>query len=465
MTRGELKDEIKSIISECMLEMNNSSDDIDVEHECVAFVDNYFLNFVEESAKEDNAKLEKILSKFKINKDGTFANGELTEKDINDAVNIIKNIAPEDLKLSQNKAEELIMAIYSALGAGLNIYVGIAFNSSFNIIIGSICAVATLLTSASIASGCNIINISTLNSYYDKIMKVEAKTKAKLKKAEGLEDKSESDIKMYKNVIANCEKLRNNYKTIVNKLENIKPRAIDKSGAFKECFTVTESGEVEFVQEMKGNQMKIELFKQIVDDCDEVLRARYSYISEIDKNISETLNIFKSVKNKEDGAKAVVSLKEKLREFNSKSQSNELLKKKAMNDLFANTKSFTVKYSFESMKIKKSIGAKVEKYRDDIINIGKKFDGETGSINNQIASIIDKLELSDSFGENSARMISQFEAIIESWQKGIVSMCNDTIKDCNKILNYLNIGTEKSIVFKLLNRKERKAEKKAEKSK
>ena len=44
-------------------------------------------------------------------------------------------------------------------------------------------------------------------------------------------------------------------------------------------------------------------------------------------------------------------------------------------------------------------------------------------------------------------------------------MCNDTIKDCNKILNYLNIGTEKSIVFKLLNRKERKAEKKAEKSK
>ena len=29
MTRGELKDEIKSIISECMLEMNNNSDDSD----------------------------------------------------------------------------------------------------------------------------------------------------------------------------------------------------------------------------------------------------------------------------------------------------------------------------------------------------------------------------------------------------------------------------------------------------
>ena len=29
MTRGELQDEIKSIISECMIEINNNSDDSD----------------------------------------------------------------------------------------------------------------------------------------------------------------------------------------------------------------------------------------------------------------------------------------------------------------------------------------------------------------------------------------------------------------------------------------------------
>ena len=39
--------------------------------------------------------------------------------------------------------------------------------------------------------------------------------------------------------------------------------------------------------------MKVELFKQIADDCDEILRARYDYLTDIDKN--KYVRLYKSV--------------------------------------------------------------------------------------------------------------------------------------------------------------------------
>lgn len=480
MTRGELKDEIKSIISECMLEMNNNSDDLDniyVEQECVAFVDNHFLNFVEESAISDREKINKILLKMKVGKDGTSKYGELTDNDINELMECIKRLADIDPVQARVLSKRILALLSIMLVSYVTGLTGIAtFNSaltnagfSLSIISGAVLNLINISIISKNGTTRSVINRAVFESYYNKMMKVEAKAKAGLKKINALEDddkesKKSKKIEKLKSVIANCEKLRSQYKTIVNKIDNLDKSTSDKTGAFKECFVVTESGEVEFVQEMKGNQMKVELFKQIADDCDEILRARYDYLTDIDKNIHEALNVIKSVNNKEEAAKAIISLKEKLREFNAKNENNGMLKAQAFRNLSANAKKFTNKYAFESMQTKKQLAAKIEKYQSIIIKIGEKFDGETGSLNKEIYAAMDRLEMSDSFGDNSARMISQFEAIIESWQKGVVTMCNSTVKDCNKVLRFLKLGKEKSIVFKLLNRKERKAEKKAEKS-
>ena len=125
---------------------------------------------------------------------------------------------------------------------------------------------------------------------------------------------------------------------------------------------------------------------------------RYDYLTDIDKNIHEALNVIKSVNNKEEAAKAIISLKEKLREFNAKNENNGMLKAQAFRNLSANAKKFTNKYAFESMQTKKQLAAKIEKYQSIIIKIGEKFDGETGSLNKEIYAAMDRLEMSDSFG-------------------------------------------------------------------
>lgn len=256
-----------------------------------------------------------------------------------------------------------------------------------------------------------------LDRYYDKVMKIEAKAKAKLLKIEKLSDekqeKKAEKIKILKLQITNADKLRNSYKSIIKKLENGPKSTKDRDGIYKEDFYfVNESGEVEMIQEMKGNAVKKELLKATLQDLDQCLHARLQYIQDVDSGLKECIKTIHNIKNKDQAAKAIVTLRKKARDFNYKNESNEWLESKALTDAKKQLNSFTNKYSFESVQALKTISSKIDKYATEMDNIVKKYDGETGSMNTEIYNAIDSLYLSDSFGENSARMIQQFEAII-----------------------------------------------------
>lgn len=470
-------EELKSLICECISEIQQESAEenevVCVDEECEYFVENNFLQFVNESVEEDRKKLQKIIDKFKINAKHPDKEIDITEQDIKDAVELLKRINLTDNKSTAKLLSAFLMSYISCLGSFL-----VLANT------GSEIAAAILIVSSMsmVITGCvstGALSKSVFDRYYNRAMILEAKAKAKLKKIEGLNDKTiekmeklnnkkgnDGDVKeYYKAIIANCEKLRSSYKKIVNQIENSEKSTNNKYGEFKECFSITESGEVELIQEMKGDQIKIELFKQITDDIDEVLRARYGYLVEAEKNIDNLLKTVKSVKTKEEAAKAIVELKQNLREFNSKNDSNEYLYNKAFNDINKSAHQFTIKYAYDSQKVKKAVQSKIDSYTNKIVSIGKKYDAETGSLNTQIFEAIDNLELSDSFGENSARMIAQFENIMTSWQNGIATMCNNTVSACNKVSRSLGLNNEKSIIFKILNMKERRAEKKKNKEK
>lgn len=466
MTKSELKD----LIKESMVEINEETQ---FEQEATEFVEENFLQFVDEATSADIQELNKILNKMKVKNIGKSK--PLTEEEIKRACKILESLADYDKKAAKEYAKNMLNAFYAYIGA----ISGAGFLAVSDTLIaamfgagvaaaGCIVLIASSIAAIKSSKGMGLVSKAVLDSWYDKMMKNEAKAKANLKKIEGLDDKKQEKkakkAELLKAVISNCEKLRSSWKKIVDKLDNGKPNTNDRDGVFKECFCVTESGDVELLQEMKGNVMKTELFKQIADDADEVLRARYKYLMDIDKNLHEVLRVIQSVKNPEEAAKAIVNLKNKAREFNAKNKSNEHLKSKAFADVRSYARKFNSKYAFESVKVKKALSAKISKYENALNKIAEKYDGETGSVNTEIFKAIDQLSLSDSFGDNSQRMIAQFETIIMSWEKAMVSMANATLEDCDKVQKALGAEkAEKKILYKLLNMKERKAEKKEQK--
>lgn len=467
MTKSELKD----LIKESMVEINEETQ---FEQEAYEFVEENFLQFVDEATSADIQELNKILNKMKVKNIGKSK--PLTEEEIKRACKILESLADYDRKAAKEYAKNMLNAFYGYIGVcsggGFLAVADTLIEATFGAGVaaaGCIVLIASSIAAIKSSKGMGLVSRAVLDSWYDKMMKNEAKAKANLKKIEGLDDKKQEKkakkAELLKAIISNCEKLRSSWKKIVDKLENGKPNTNDRDGVFRECFCVTESGDVEFIQEMKGNVMKTELFKQIADDADEVLRARYKYLMDIDKNLHEVLRVIQSVKNPEEAAKAVVDLKNKAREFNAKNKSNEYLKSKAFADVRSYARKFNSKYAFESVKVKKALSAKISKYENALEKIAEKYDGETGSVNTEIFKAIDQLSLSDSFGDNSQRMIAQFETIIMSWEKAMVSMANATLEDCDKVQKALGAEkAEKKILYKLLNMKERKAEKKEQKA-
>ena len=450
----------------------NSTIDNDLEKDYLKIVDENFLTFVNESTKVKEYK--------------SFIKRLSKAEDISDAE--IKKFEKEitsdkfDEYAGSSKAANAIIGAYLTAIAGYSaMIVGATIESMPVAIAGAAVTYAGILTTVIIAANNDNLNATSitqakLDKYYDKVMKIQAKAKAKLLKLENLSDIKKEEkapkIKVLKTIIANADKLRNSYKSITSKLENKNKSTKDRDGVYKEdadFYYVTESGEVEMIQEMKGKAVKRELLKNTIEDLDEIFRARYKYLQETDAGLKDCISTIQRVKNKEDAAKAIVDLRKKARQFNFKNESNERLKRKFMSDVRKEMMQFTNRYSFESVQAIKSAGQKLTKYSDDIERIAKKYDGETGSMNTEIYNAIDKLYLSDSFGDNSASMIKQFETIILSWQKAMNEMAEDTIKECKKIKRILGINKkdevtkEKSITFKLLNFKERKAAKKKEK--
>ena len=448
----------------------NSTIDSDLDKDYLKIVDEHFLTFVNESVKVKEFK--SFIKRLSKAEDITDAEIKKFEKEIT------SDEFKEEVGFSHYGA---ILASYLIAIAGYSAeIVGAATENIPLTVAGAAVAYTGALTACVFAANSSQepVNLTQkkLDSYYDKIMKIQAKAKAKLLKLEHLSDIKKEEkadkIKVLKTIITNADKLRTSYKSITNKLENRNKSTKDRDGIYKEevdFYYVTESGEVEMLQEMKGKAVKRELLKNTIDDLDEVLRARYKYIQETDSGLKDCINTIKSIKGKEAAAKAIVDLRKKAREFNYKNQSNERLKRKFIGDVRKEMTSFTNKYSFESAQAIKIAGQRLTKYSDDINKIAKKYDGETGSMNTEIYNAIDNLYLSDSFGENSASMIKQFESIILSWQKAMNEMAEDTIKECDKIKGILGINKkgevkkEKSVMFKLLNFKERRAAKKKEK--
>lgn len=435
-------------------------------------IDEEFLTFVNESAKVNDIK--QFIKKMKKGE-------EITDAELKKYMNELLN----DVKFKEDAGAQYNTLVLLFLSAMI-MYSGtviIAIAETEALLIGGIATTCFGYTGYFTSLILAMTNSSEyqrrlikerLDGCYDKVMKIEAKAKVKLLKFEKLSDekieKKKDKIKILKMQISNADKLRNSYKSIVKKLENGPKSTKDRDGIYKEDFYyVNESGEVEMLQEIKGNDVKRELLKTVISDLDQCLHARLNYINDVDSGLKECVKTIHQIKNKEQAAKAIITLRKKARDFNYKNESNEWLESKALSDVKKQMNSFTNKYSFESVQALKTMSSKIDKYIEEMDKIVKKYDGETGSMNTEIYNAIDSLYLSDSFGENSARMIQQFESIILSWQKAMNTKAEATIKACDNIQKIIGkdkkhggIKQERNLAYKLLNFKERKEQRKKE---
>ena len=190
MTKSELKD----LIKESMVEINEETQ---FEQEATEFVEENFLQFVDEATSADIQELNKILNKMKVKNIGKSK--PLTEEEIKRACKILESLADYDKKAAKEYAKNMLNAFYGyiaafagagIMGAAAEIE-AIAFAGAGIATAGCIVFIVSSIASIKSASGMGLVSRAVLDSWYDKMMKNEAKAKANLKKIEGLDDKKE----------------------------------------------------------------------------------------------------------------------------------------------------------------------------------------------------------------------------------------------------------------------------------
>ena len=380
------------------------------------YIDTYFLEEVlNEGANNAKNKIKELLNK-----------DDITESDLKKVVDMIYN--EKDKSSKWQMAGMAIGTIIIIIGTFM------AFSSStITILKGGTTAVAGYIVTLLAAS-------KEPDEPYEKLMKLEAKARKNLNRAKAAED--EEKIKKFEKAIELFEAIKKEYRQkLRNKFLGVDESAIE---------------DTDIITEMKGNEIKNDVFKQVLDDLDDLCKMNLEKIKSYDTAIENIIKTANTV-NKENSKETIVEMRKigrKVIEDRNKikgyygSLSFQLLKKQVT--------SFNNKYSYVTMQEKKKLVEKLRSYKKIIEKYAKKYSSK--EFENRYIDIIDKFEIADS------SLRTTVYDFIDSWVSELMDECNYTIADIDSIINQLNIGaTEKSIKYKLLNfvelRKERKANK------
>ena len=384
------------------------------------YLDTYFLEEVlNEGTINVNREIKKVLSK-----------KEITESDIK---KVTKMLNEEDNKGAVSSMVGYVIGIVVAA-----ICVIITYSSPINM--------GTVLTGLGVAwagSICSMISMSK-DPYkqYMRIMKLEAKARKNLNRAKAAED--EDKIKDIEKVIEFMEALKKQYKTnLANKAKGIKESVLDES---------------EIVTEMKGNQITNDIFKQVLDDLEDLCAMNMDKIKMYDEAIEKMLSTVEGI-NKDNAGQKMVDVRNIGRSVNEeRSKIKGHYGPLSFSLLKTQVTKFNNKYSYVTMSDKKKLASKLISYKSLLKKYGKKYDSK--EFTTKYLKFIDSFEASDPSLRSTAI------DFIDSWVNAIISEINATLGDIEAILTELDIkNTEKSLKFKVLNFAELRKEKKAKENK
>lgn len=285
---------------------------------------------------------------------------------------------------------------------------------------------------------CATVNKNVVDKAYYDIMKQEAKARVALKKAEKLDDTER--VKGLQKVIDICEELKKERKNfLVSKRTNTQ-----ESADMNNDSVVYE--EYDYLTELRVNDVKNDIFVQVLDDCDDICKMNMDKIKTYEATVLKIFDLMKTSKDKNVIKQNLTKARQAGRD------TNDAIKKIkgiygpiTFGFIKTEVKKFNNKYSYITMAEKKKLAAKLEQYKSKLREYGEKYK-VNGSFDKQLIPCIDKLDSLDVAARN------EFVGLINSWLDGIIKEVNWTIEDINYILNLLDIEkTENSIVYKALN--------------
>ena len=281
--------------------------------------------------------------------------------------------------------------------------------------------------------GIKDLDKTDIDQFYYKLMKIEAQARKNKAKAEKLDDGDER-VKSLEKVINICEELKKKRKEALNAATKNKDEDIEESVLYED-----------YLLEYKGNDIKNDIFIQVLDDVDDLCKMNMDKISTFENAVSTMMNLAKN-SNEKSIKNNLVKARQLGRDTN-----DEINKIKSYYGplTFALVKSevkkFNNKYSSVSMQEKKKLAAKLTAYRKKLVEIGKKYEYNS-SLDKEWIKVLDKLETYDVSARN------EFLDLVGSWASGIINEVNWTIGDIDAILKLMDIERlEKSIIYKVMN--------------
>lgn len=387
-----------------------------------SILENYLDNsFLESILNEASVNIEKEINSLKDKE-------KITEKDIKEICKKIGDIEDKKAKVRLNRG--LINVMIGLLGS----YVSMIITMSGDVNFGLPISVGSLILSL---VGSRDLDKQEIDQFYYKLMKIEAQARKNKAKAEKLDDGDER-VKELDKVINICEELKKKRKEILasNSKEDLKESTVYESS--------------NYLLEYKGNDIKNDIFIQVLDDVDDICKMNMDKISAYEDAVSKMMTL-----GRNSNEKSIKDNLVKAREIGRKT-GEDLNKIKSyygpltFNLIKSEVKKFNNKYSSVTMGEKKKLAEKLNAYKKKLIEIGKNYE-ENSTLEKDWTKILDKLETYDV----AAR--KEFLDLVNSWMVGIINEVNWTINDIDTVLKLMNIEkTEKSIIYKVMNLKSSK---------
>lgn len=378
------------------------------------YIDNSFLEAVLGPSADIKKKIKALKDKENI-----------TESDIKEIYKEIESVE------NKKEKQELYTGLATFLVGFITVYVGTFLTGTAPLPTSIIMTIAGL----SMMFGGTSVTDKTIDKFYYDLLKIEAKVKKAKDKAEKLDDKDK--VEGCQKIIDACEKFK------TKRRQSLRSKAVGESLFVEE--------DVDFLLEYKGNDVKNNIFIQVLNDVDDICKMNMDKISTCEDTVSKLMTLGKQC-NKRNANDSLVKAR------NIGRQTNEEISK-ITKDYYgpltfelikSEVKKFNNKYGSISMQEKKKLADKLNKYKQKLKNIGEKYSTNNKSYVKEWMDIADDIE---SYNTNVSR---EFIDLASSWLDMIVNEVNATLDDINYILYLLDIEkTEKSIIYKVLNFKSR----------
>lgn len=210
-------------------------------------------------------------------------------------------------------------------------------------------------------------------------------------------------------------------------------------------------GNYKYITEFQGNPEKNKEFMEILKDINKICDLNTRRVKLLFGDLDKMLSLLKSTNNISKFKSTVDKIDGMVDEYNEwyEKEFKGISSKVIYNRFNTKSKSFNNKYSELMMEEKKKINDKLDKLYETILDTADPWLDKSSGKSKKIAEIIVQIDrLKDIDVTYASKVSSRFN----EFYKFAISESNYTIGDINYVKKNLDLGKEKSLLYKAVNK-------------